>query len=632
MPIGIQPISSYSGCSQVCLHLLKHIHGSDHLIVFVIAMIRRELMHFVHMRHQFLISKSHSRLAQARTVLITEVPTELANEKDLRQFASFIPGGVDKVWIYRDTKELNKAFEKREKLTKKLEGAENKLLRKAMKEHGKRVKASEKAAKRNRLAKDAKGGTMSRAATPANDLEKQLDNEDPSVEEPESKDITEETKAADVDRDATVRGSESIKASPEGGDVKKFDSEETRNGDTTAANPEVVESQQKEDKSAVSFKDDGSDASKRALLASLVPAGKRPHHRLGPIPFVGRKVDTIDYCTTEIAKLNKRIAELRREVGKGKFQGSVFIRCNLQMGAHILAQCVSFHEPLRMYDKFIEASPKDIVWSNLDDGAAEVKSRQVLSWVAQIGLIVVWAVPVSFAGTLSNLSSLCTKISWLAWVCKAPSPLPGMIEGILPPVLLAVLLLILPMVLRWLAWFEGIPRYSLISVSLYKRYFLFLLVNGFLIVTLTSGITAAITDIIESPVQTVPILAARLPLASIFFLTYMVTQGLAGAGMALIQLGSLVMHYIQKWFLGRTPRQAYGVNFVMPHVSQLNTQLHLMLGLNHKKIMQADFGVVLPRLSLLATIAFSYSIISPIINALALIGTAHALKLHCYRF
>jgi hypothetical protein len=66
-------------------------------------MIRREMLHFVHTRHQFLVSKEHSRLAQARTVLITNVPEELASEHDLRTFCSFVPGGVDKVWLFRDT-------------------------------------------------------------------------------------------------------------------------------------------------------------------------------------------------------------------------------------------------------------------------------------------------------------------------------------------------------------------------------------------------------------------------------------------------------------------------------------------------------------------------------------------------
>jgi len=67
-------------------------------------MIRREMIHFVHMRQQFLLSKSHSRLAQARTVLVTSVPDELANEHDMRLFAGFVPGGIDRVWFFRDTK------------------------------------------------------------------------------------------------------------------------------------------------------------------------------------------------------------------------------------------------------------------------------------------------------------------------------------------------------------------------------------------------------------------------------------------------------------------------------------------------------------------------------------------------
>jgi hypothetical protein len=100
-------------------------------LVFVIFMIRREMLHFLDMRHKFLISKSHSRLAQARTVLITNVPEELANEQDLRLFASFVPGGIDRVWMYRDTKVLNELFRRRQSACSKLEAAEAKVLKHA---------------------------------------------------------------------------------------------------------------------------------------------------------------------------------------------------------------------------------------------------------------------------------------------------------------------------------------------------------------------------------------------------------------------------------------------------------------------------------------------------------------------
>lgn len=65
--------------------------------------------------------------------------------------------------------------------------------------------------------------------------------------------------------------------------------------------------------------------------------------------------------------------------------------------------------------------------------------------------------------------------SWLRWICTSPTPVPGIIQGVLPPLILAILFIILPMILRALAWYECIPRYSLISISVYKRYFFFLL-------------------------------------------------------------------------------------------------------------------------------------------------------------
>ena len=77
------------------------IHGHP---VWALYLIRRELKHYARTRQEFLISPSHSCLAQARTVLITNVPPELCNERDLRRWASFVPGGVQDVWLYRDTK------------------------------------------------------------------------------------------------------------------------------------------------------------------------------------------------------------------------------------------------------------------------------------------------------------------------------------------------------------------------------------------------------------------------------------------------------------------------------------------------------------------------------------------------
>ncbi|TFK46380.1 DUF221-domain-containing protein [Heliocybe sulcata] len=487
------------------------------LTCFVLYMVRREMFQFVHMRHQFLISKSHSRLAQARTVLITNLPDELANDHDLRQFCSFVPGGVERIWIYCDSRDLNKKFEARQKACKTLESASSKLIRAATKEWARRQKAQHKLAKKVRKPKD---------------VEK----------------------------------------------AERYAQEDGFDANALIAPPPSQE-----------------------FLGDLVPENKRPKHRLGVLGKVGlgRKVDTIEWCKEEISRLNNEIEEGRRTLGERKSLGSAFVQCNLQIGAHVLAQCVSYHEPLLMGDKYIEVSPKDMIWSNLDDNAYETRARYIVSLAATVGLIIAWAAPVAFVGTISNIDGLCSRLPWVRWVCDAPTPVPGIISGVLPPVFLALLMIVLPFILRALAWFECIPRYSFLEVSVYKRYYAFLVIHGFLIVTLSSAITSTITDIITNPTTAVENLSRRLPDASIFFLTFIVTQGLTGAASALIQLGSLILHFIRKWFLGRTPRQAYGVTFLMP---------------------SANFGTVLPRISLLATIGLVYSVLSPIINGLATVA------------
>lgn len=63
-----------------------------------------------------------------------------------------------------------------------------------------------------------------------------------------------------------------------------------------------------------------------------------------------------------------------------------------------------------MYDKWMEANPKDIVWKNLDDGALEMRTRYLLSWLGTAGLVFAWTFPVAFIGTLSNIDDLCHRV------------------------------------------------------------------------------------------------------------------------------------------------------------------------------------------------------------------------------
>src|SRR5258706_9423824 len=232
--------------------------------------IRRECLIFVHHRHEFLLSPHHSKLAQSKTVLITNVPPELANsEKDLKEFFSFIPGGIAHAWIYRSCPGLPDLFIERLDACKKLEVAATDVMELA-------VKASRK--------------TKS--------------NPGPSL-------------------------------------------------------PLAVHAN-KDDQALAAAAEHGNIGAGR-FLDNIT----RPTHRLGWIPFIGQRVDTIDWCTKEITRLNVEIHRLRETLPNCPPQGSAFVQCNLQMGAHVLAQCVSYHEPLTMAQKSIEGAPEDVILANV---------------------------------------------------------------------------------------------------------------------------------------------------------------------------------------------------------------------------------------------------------------------------
>jgi len=88
---------------------------------------------FVIKRQQFLIDPIHSASAQANTVLITGVPRKYLDEKEIARLFSHVPGGVKKVWLNRDLKDLPDLYERRLKASDQLEGAEIALLKSALK-------------------------------------------------------------------------------------------------------------------------------------------------------------------------------------------------------------------------------------------------------------------------------------------------------------------------------------------------------------------------------------------------------------------------------------------------------------------------------------------------------------------
>ncbi|THH04381.1 hypothetical protein EW145_g5565, partial [Phellinidium pouzarii] len=108
--------------------------------------VRAEMKHFVTARQQYLVSPAYARSAQAHTVLVTGVPTRFLSERAIEMLFSQLPGGVKKVWLNRDLKELPDLYDRRLAACSTLESAETSLLKAAAEALAAQRKADDKAA------------------------------------------------------------------------------------------------------------------------------------------------------------------------------------------------------------------------------------------------------------------------------------------------------------------------------------------------------------------------------------------------------------------------------------------------------------------------------------------------------
>lgn len=157
------------------------------------------------------------------------------------------------------------------------------------------------------------------------------------------------------------------------------------------------------------------------MVDRFVLPKKRPTWKQGLLGLIGKKM-TLETSPAYIAGHNDQIDDIRDNEDSLP-QGDVsFVRFASQIEAHSFARLIpSVDKKYRMVKTHIEVVPEDIEWKNVSMSAAQRKSKTAVSWALTIFLIIIWAVPVAFVGAVSNVDTLCTTASFLAWICKLPS-------------------------------------------------------------------------------------------------------------------------------------------------------------------------------------------------------------------
>ena len=284
------------------------------------------------------------------------------------------------------------------------------------------------------------------------------------------------------------------------------------------------------------------------------------------LPMLGPKVDVIDYCRKEVARLNAEIEQDQRTPERFPPMNSAFVQFNHQVAAHMACQAVSHHTPNQMAPRVVEISPDDVIWDNMSMRWWESYVRPAIVLVIIAGLVIGWAFPVSFTAILSQIRPLTVTVKWLHWLAGAPSAVFSILQGVLPQALLALLLVLLPIILRFLAKVQGDYTGMAIELSVQKFYFAFLIVQVFLVISISSGITSVISQITQSPQSVPAILAQNLPKASNYFFSYLLLQALSVSAGDLVQIVGLIQWFLLAPLLDKTARQKWHRQTNLPNM------------------------------------------------------------------
>jgi hypothetical protein len=272
--------------------------------------------------------------------------------------------------------------------------------------------------------------------------------------------------------------------------------------------------------------------------------------------LIGKKVDTIDYCRKELARLNLEIEVDQQNPERFPLMNSAFIQFNHQVAAHMACQAVAHHVPKQMAPRVVEISPDDVIWDNMSIKWWERYLRTFGIVILVCAMVVGWALPVAFTGLLSQLSYLKNTFSWLAWLSKLPDWFISAIQGILPAVFLAILMALLPLILRFLSRTQGLHTGMAVELTVQNYFFAFLFVQLFLVVTIASSFSTILENITN--VTSWPeLLAQNIPKSSNYFFSYMILQAMSVSAGALVQIFGLISWFILAPILDSTARKKW---------------------------------------------------------------------------
>ena len=183
--------------------------------------------------------------------------------------------------------------------------------------------------------------------------------------------------------------------------------------------------------------------------------------------------------------------------------------------------------------------PRDILWDNVYISKGAKRTRSFIGDILIILLIAFYVVPVALVSLLVSESALVSFSPRLAQLDQASAFFSSAIALVQPICLVGIQQLLPPLFIQ-ITKAEGIIAFSEVQMKAFSRYFMFQVLNVFLVTAIAGSIFDTLAIIIENPESAFEMLGNSLPKMSSFFITFVTMKAFLGLGVELVRIISLV--------------------------------------------------------------------------------------------
>ena len=183
--------------------------------------------------------------------------------------------------------------------------------------------------------------------------------------------------------------------------------------------------------------------------------------------------------------------------------------------------------------------PRDVLWENIYVSKGATRTRSILGEFFVILIISFYVIPVALVSLLVSESALVSSSPRLAQLDHATALFSSAIAMVQPMCIVALQQLLPPLFMA-IGKLEGLISFSDVQMRAFSRYFLFQVINVFLVTTIAGSIFDTIAIIVETPEAAFEMLGNSLPRMSSFFISFVTIKTFLGLGMELVRTMSLI--------------------------------------------------------------------------------------------